>query len=430
MDVLQRLGLSGQRGGAHPLPTGVIAVSSGVILTPRARVQAPLRQVLPASYTSTDLSMILGLAAHRVNSAFVFSVVSRKRKLQLGVRLAPGKVEVHVGPRDSVSFAYDVHDGRWHSLALDIRGRRVFLYTACGGRTAHADLVPRKAESLDPEGSFILGRMNQNSVPFEGAICQFDIYPSAQAAHNYCDYIKKQCREADSFRPALPPLLPLLPPELSATVGHATPLSWTQRTEKAQKATAGRPEMRRATAAQPTRSSPAFNKSVRPTRASPVLRTTPVSAPVHRGLERPLKSGPHTVTATPTIIHRPTPPGGPDRAPLAAFTEPPKIESAPETTAAARPGSSSNTDLLHQKQLITTAPKKLQPRVTETADVEPTAARVPVTPAAADGSQIFNLEPTQSALLLGPPGQKGEPGPVVSSLSEATQCKTKPNLNT
>nr|XP_046196973.1 collagen alpha-1(XXVII) chain B-like [Oncorhynchus gorbuscha] len=43
--------------------------------------------------------------------------------------------------------------------------------------------------------------MAQNSVQFEGAICQFDIYPSAKAAHNYCKYIKKQCREADNYRP-------------------------------------------------------------------------------------------------------------------------------------------------------------------------------------------------------------------------------------
>ena len=220
MDVLQRLGLSGRRGasGSRSVPNGVIAVKSGAILTQRAWVQVPLRTVLPASYTSTNLSMILSLSSHRINSAFVFTVLSKKKKLQLGVQLAPGKVIVHVGQRNSVSFDYDVHDGHWHSLAVDIRGEWVFLYAACGNRTAHADLQLRKEETLDPEGSFLLGKMNQNSVPFEGAICQFDIYPSAQAAHNYCDYIKKQCREADSYRPALPPLLPLLPTELNVTV--------------------------------------------------------------------------------------------------------------------------------------------------------------------------------------------------------------------
>ncbi|KAJ3604466.1 hypothetical protein NHX12_029206 [Muraenolepis orangiensis] len=419
VDVLQWLGLSGRRGGAsgpRSVPSGVIALKSGVILTQQARVQVPLRAVLPAWYTSTNLSVVLSLSVHRVNSAFVFAILSKQKKLQLGVQLAPGKVVVHVGQRSSVSFDYSVHDGRRHSLALDIRGQRVYLYTACGNQTAHADLPSRKEETLDPEGSFLLGKKNQNSVPFEGAICQFDIYPSAQAAHNYCDYIKKQCREADSYRPLLPALLPLLPTELN--VSQITPLSLTQLMKKAHKATLGWPEEKRKTTF--------IHPTVFPTHASPMYRTTTVSPPLHQGLDRPLKAGTHTVTASPTIP-QPTHQGRMARkqterdiqiqhpsvnsTALAAFTKPPKIKSVPRTTAAAKLGSSSNTYLLHQKQLITMDPKKLQPKVTKTPDVKPTAL-IPVTPAAADGFQIFDLESTQFSLLAGPPGLKGEPGPV------------------
>ena len=450
VDVLQRLGLSGRRGagGSRSVPNGVIAVKLGAILTQRARVQVPLRAVLPASYTSANLSVILSLSAHRVNSAFVFSVLSRKKKLQLGVELAPGKVLVHVGQRNSVSLDYNVHDGHWHSLALDIRGQRVFLYTSCGNHTAHADLPLSKEETLDPEGSFVLGKMNQNSVPFEGAICQFDIYPSAQAAHNYCDYIKTQCREADSYRPALQPLLPLLPQELNVTVTQMTPRSLTELTKKAHRATLGWPEeKRRAGVLQPTQRSSMFHKTVLPTHASPVHRTTSVSAPVHRGSASPLKPGTHAVTVSlrtgtsnPTIPQS-TSPGRPSRklaegdikrpkpsvnsTPSAAFSKPPEIKSVPQTTAAAKLGSSSNTYLLYQRQLITMAPKKLQPRVTKTPDVKPTVL-IPVTPAATDGFQIFDLDPTQFSLLAGPPGLKGEPGPAVSSLSEPKQCTTEP----
>uniref|UniRef100_A0A8C3AHW7 Thrombospondin-like N-terminal domain-containing protein n=1 Tax=Cyclopterus lumpus TaxID=8103 RepID=A0A8C3AHW7_CYCLU len=189
VDVLQQLGLYGRRTGvssssaARNIPNGIIPFKSGVILTPRARIQAPLHTVIPASYSATNLSLILSLSVHRVNGAYLFS----------------GQVLVRVGQRSSVHFDYDVHDGQWHSLALDIQGRHVSLHTSCGKRIARADLRSKKEEALDAEGSFLLGKMNHNSVPFEGAICQFDIYPSAKAAQNYCDYIKKQCREADTF---------------------------------------------------------------------------------------------------------------------------------------------------------------------------------------------------------------------------------------
>ncbi len=81
----------------------------------------------------------------------------------------------------------------------------------------------KNEETLDPEGSFQLGKTSQNSVQFEGAICQFDIHPSAKAAHNYCKYIKKQCREADTYRPNLHPLLPLLPQDTNISVTVQTP---------------------------------------------------------------------------------------------------------------------------------------------------------------------------------------------------------------
>uniref|UniRef100_A0A3B4VIH1 Thrombospondin-like N-terminal domain-containing protein n=1 Tax=Seriola dumerili TaxID=41447 RepID=A0A3B4VIH1_SERDU len=208
------------------------AAKSGIILTPRARIQVPVRTVIPANYSSTNLSLILSLSVHRVNSAFLFSVLSKKRKVQLAVQFVPGKVLVHVGQRSSVSFDYDVHDGRWHSLALDVQGHQVFLHTSCGKKSIHTDLRSKKVEALDPEGSFLLGKMNHNSVPFEGAICQFDIYPSAKAAHNYCDYIKKHCREADTYRPVFPPLLPLFSTDPNITVTHLTPLSLTELSKK------------------------------------------------------------------------------------------------------------------------------------------------------------------------------------------------------
>ncbi|EPY80082.1 hypothetical protein CB1_000869005 [Camelus ferus] len=156
-DVLQRLGLSWTKaaGGRSPPPPGVIPFQSGFIFTQRARLQAPTAAVIPAAL-GTELALVLSLCSHRVNHAFLFAVRSRKHKLQLGLQFLPGKTVVHLGPRRSVAFDLDMHDGRWHHLALELRGRTVTL------------------------GLFLFGKMSPHAVQFEGALCQFSIYPVTQ----------------------------------------------------------------------------------------------------------------------------------------------------------------------------------------------------------------------------------------------------------
>nr|XP_029135191.1 collagen alpha-1(XXVII) chain B-like [Labrus bergylta] len=437
VDVLQQLGLFGRRtgesssSGAQSIPNGIIPFKSGVILTPRARIQVPLRTVIPANYSSINLSLILSLSVHRINSAFLFSVLSKRRKVQLGVQFVPGKVLVHTGQRSSVSFDYDVHDGRWHSLALDIQGHQVFLHTSCGAKSVHADLRLKKVEALDAEGSFLLGKMNHNAVPFEGAVCQFDIYPSAKAAHNYCDYIKKHCREADTYRPMLPPLLPLISTDVNITVTHRTPLKEiSKNTERPTLAfTEGRT---RTTNVDPTACSLMQNEtSVYPSLSTLKPGVVSVSLLVQPGFESPLKFPTQTATASLKISRtpqnlKPTSYGNAgenteqgDTNPqkpfdqimdLPASTIPSELKPNLKTTAAFTQGSPPNAYLPHKNQLSTVASKKPEPKVTSMQDVKPTSL-IPVTLAATDGFQTFDVEPTQFSLLAGPPGIKGEPGP-------------------
>lgn len=209
MDVLQRLGLNWAKavGGRSPPPPGVIPFQSGFIVTQRARLQAPTTAVIPAAL-GTELALVLSLCSHRVNHAFLFAVRSRKHKLQLGLQFLPGKTVVHLGPRRSVAFDLDVHDGRWHHLALELRGRTVTLVTACGQRRVLVPLAFHRDPVLDPEGSFLFGKMSPHAVQFEGAVCQFSIYPVTQVAHNYCTHLRKECGQADTYRPRLGPLLP------------------------------------------------------------------------------------------------------------------------------------------------------------------------------------------------------------------------------
>lgn len=364
--------------------------------------------------------MVLSFSVHRINSAFLFSVLSKKRKVQLALQFVPGKAVVHLGPRNSVSFDYDVHDGQWHTLALDFQGDHLFFYAFCGKKSVHIDLHLNKEELLDPEGYFLLGKMNQNSVTFEGAICQFDIYPSAKAAHNYCDYIKKHCRAADTYRPVLPPLLPLFSTDPNITFTQKSPLSGMKLAGRGQGPTLASTEKNtRTTKRVPTDQVLMQNKtSGFPTVNPPELGAITVPTPVVTGLESP--SNFPTQTVTPSLrlnvrTPKPTdtkqgdtnflkPSGTSTDLPPSARTF--KMEPDLQTIAAPTQWSLSYTAAQQ-------AAKKPEPKVTGVQDVGPTGI-IPVTPAATDGFQTFDQEPTHYSLLAAPPGLKGEPGPPVS----------------
>lgn len=424
MDILQKLGLSSRRLGPpsssdiSSVPNGVIPVRNGVILTPGARLQAPLRTVIPATYSSTNLSLIFSLSVHRINSAFLFSVLSKRRKLQLGVQFVPGKLLVHVGQRSSVSFDYDVHDGRWHSLALGIQGQEIFFRTSCLGKITHKSLHSKRAEALDADGSFLLGKMNHSTVSFEGAICQFDIYPSAEAAHNYCDYIKKHCREADTYRAALPPLFSTDP---NITVTYVTPQSIMETSNYAQ-----RPVLARTEIPVPAYDSLMLNKtsvyhSVSAARPGAVY----VSPTVQPQLESPFALLTAAVTTTLGIHMTP-----PNQRPVShdAARKNTRLEDTdshkPHVKRLDRPAVSGtnlqttaaftqSSPLTHKRLLTTTSATKAEPNMVNIQDVAPTPI-IPITGVATDGFQTFDLEPTTFSLLRGSSGLKGEPGPPVS----------------
>uniref|UniRef100_A0A8B9LNV5 Thrombospondin-like N-terminal domain-containing protein n=1 Tax=Astyanax mexicanus TaxID=7994 RepID=A0A8B9LNV5_ASTMX len=221
VDVLQRLSLRVEQ-GSRTIPFGVISLRSGVILTPRARVTTATRSVLPPD-AAWNATLVLSVRSHRVNSAFLFSVFSGTR-IQLGLEISPGTLTLYSGLQNSVSFPYDLHDGRWHNLAIVLAGQTVTLLPACNhsdSRGASKELLLPPPARLDPRGTFRLGGSSAllpGVAPFEGAICQFDIVPTARAQANYCNAIRRQCRENDTYRPAPPPvLLPLQHHHTSST---------------------------------------------------------------------------------------------------------------------------------------------------------------------------------------------------------------------
>ncbi|NWW31594.1 CORA1 protein, partial [Panurus biarmicus] len=459
-------------------PQGVIPFKSGVIITQRARVEAPLSALLPAG-SSSDLLLVLSLCSHRINNAFLFAVRSKKKKLQLGLQFVPGKIIVYVGHKRSVYFDYNVHDGRWHNMAINIRGQTVTLFTSCGKRRVHADLHFKKDEALDPHGSFLFGKISQHSVQFEGAICQFDIYPSAKAAHHYCKYLKKQCRQADTYRPNLPPLIPLLPRDPSASPRTS------QRTEPSlqglKNLTTAAPNVEFGRVTTPLKmrgsgmttltllSTPAprprlTTKATKVTVAPPVPSSPKSQVPTLCSLTRGTGTTLRVSQPTPSLRREKTPLPTATRAPPTSQSlvtasrkeskqetkkktnqkptaEPPE---APSTVKAMRRVTDNTTSNVHLVTLKPTpqnpsrgpAPKKHVPSPTRRVDpsIIPLLYTKPAlgsarpssraraqalnltTPAATDGYQIFDpLGPTPFPFLLGYPGVKGERGPQVCS---------------
>lgn len=178
-----------------PLPQRVHLTEFGVILKNNAYIESPLVNILPVSLRQ-PLTILIGLQSRKVNNAFLFSIRNNNR-LQLGVQLLPRKLIVHVGGKQSVIFNYSVHDERWHSFAITVRDQVVSMFVECGKRYFSGETTSA-AQTFDSHSVFTLGSMNNNSVHFEGTVCQLDIIPSTAASADYCRFMKKQCPRADT----------------------------------------------------------------------------------------------------------------------------------------------------------------------------------------------------------------------------------------
>ncbi|VTJ69612.1 Hypothetical predicted protein, partial [Marmota monax] len=208
IDILHQLGLGGKDvrhsssmtavpSSSTPLPQGVHLIESGVIFKNDAYIESPLMKILPENL-GQPFTILIGLQSHKVNNAFLFSI-RNKNRLQLGVQLLPKKLIVYIGGKQSVFFNYSVHDELWHSFAITIRNRVVSMFVECGKKYFSTETIS-EVQTFDSNSVFTLGSMNNNSVHFEGIICQLDIIPSVEVSADYCRYVKQQCRHVDKYQ--------------------------------------------------------------------------------------------------------------------------------------------------------------------------------------------------------------------------------------
>lgn len=166
------------------------------MLDSNAHYEASAKSLIPPEIDE-DFSFVVSISSWRANNAFLFSIKDGRERLRFGVQLLPRKVVVHTAD-STVYFTYNWRDGG--PFALGVGAHSVSFYAECGAVQQRAQTQRRAQMLRESGGLFTLGRMNSKSAAFSGRLCQLDIYPSAQAAAHYCNYLKTQCRGADTYR--------------------------------------------------------------------------------------------------------------------------------------------------------------------------------------------------------------------------------------
>lgn len=175
----------------------------GVLLDTNSIYEIPASNLFHTEF-SDEFSFVISLSSWGASNAFLLSVKDGGDRLHFGIQLLPHRLVVYTAEQSSIHFTYSWQDGQQHAFAVGVRARSVSFYTDCG-RVQQREQTLARAQTLGKPGSlFTLGRMNSKAAPFSGQLCQLDIYPSAQAAAHYCNYLKKQCRLADTYRSPLP----------------------------------------------------------------------------------------------------------------------------------------------------------------------------------------------------------------------------------
>ncbi|XP_035997539.1 collagen alpha-1(XXIV) chain [Fundulus heteroclitus] len=218
VDILYQLGLANQSRTDNlyerttsphatytngPLPSKSPLPGYGVVFDTNSLYEIPASSLFHSEF-GVEFSFVISLSSWRANNAFVFSVKDGRDRLRFGIQLLPRKVVVYTAEKSSSYFTHSWQDGQQHAFAVGVRARSVSFYEACGAVQQREQTLGRSQRLGESGNLFALGRMNSKAVPFLGRICQLDIYPSAQAAAHYCNYLKKQCRLADTYRSPLP----------------------------------------------------------------------------------------------------------------------------------------------------------------------------------------------------------------------------------
>ncbi|XP_044930614.1 collagen alpha-2(XI) chain isoform X7 [Mustela nigripes] len=171
-----------------------------------AQLSAPTRQLFPGSFPK-DFSLLTAVRTRPGLQAPLLTLYSAQGVQQLGLELGrPFRFlyEDQTGrprpPAQPVFRGLSLADGKWHRVAVAVKGQSVTLIVDCKKRVTRP--LPRSARPLlDTHGVIIFGARILDEEVFEGDIQELVIAPGVQAAYESCEQKELECEGAWRERP-------------------------------------------------------------------------------------------------------------------------------------------------------------------------------------------------------------------------------------
>uniref|UniRef100_A0A663DMI3 Thrombospondin-like N-terminal domain-containing protein n=1 Tax=Aquila chrysaetos chrysaetos TaxID=223781 RepID=A0A663DMI3_AQUCH len=226
VDVLQMLGMQDGRDGVSvtagicPQRPGTEDPDFAFRVDNRTQLSAPTRQLFPGGSFPEDFSILATVRARRGGQAFLLSIYDERGVQQLGMEIGLSPVflyedqEGRPAPEQYPVFRrVNLADGRWHRVALAVKGTNVSLLVDCH-LLATLPLERGPQPLVSTEGVTIFGARLLDEEVFEGDVQQLLIVADPEAAHSYCQLYMPGCDQ-----PLLYPLLAPFPEEVSTQAG-------------------------------------------------------------------------------------------------------------------------------------------------------------------------------------------------------------------
>ncbi|XP_043447057.1 collagen alpha-2(XI) chain isoform X6 [Prionailurus bengalensis] len=171
-----------------------------------AQLSAPTRQLFPGGFPK-DFSLLTAVRTRPGLQAPLLTLYSAQGVRQLGLELGrPFRFlyEDQTGrprpPAQPVFRGLSLADGKWHRVAVAVKGQSVTLIVDCKKRVTRP--LPRSARPLlDTHGVIIFGARILDEEVFEGDIQELVIVPGVQAAYESCEQKELECEGAWRERP-------------------------------------------------------------------------------------------------------------------------------------------------------------------------------------------------------------------------------------
>uniref|UniRef100_A0A8C0QUH3 Collagen type XI alpha 2 chain n=1 Tax=Canis lupus dingo TaxID=286419 RepID=A0A8C0QUH3_CANLU len=171
-----------------------------------AQLSAPTRQLFPGGFPK-DFSLLTAVRTRPGLQAPLLTLYSAQGVQQLGLELGrPFRFlyEDQTGrpqpPAQPVFRGLSLADGKWHRVAVAVKGQSVTLIVDCKKRVTRP--LPRSARPLlDTHGVIIFGARILDEEVFEGDIQELVIVPGVQAAYESCEQKELECEGAWREKP-------------------------------------------------------------------------------------------------------------------------------------------------------------------------------------------------------------------------------------